>query len=359
MKDLEDGTAVLTRAQRSLLVPIRTAYHTFLQHYRKRLCFLDTMTLLKIDSRMNKGQIMLAFEEMGLKVKRVFRLHWGSESKLGWCHVQFTNNETTVTALKTDLTTVFGPKSYGHYRARISAWSFAELVPPWIVGPVQLTCLCWRCENGKLIWEAAKKLISCFDTKQREESCDEGEDIEEEEGPCQDLADLIKEAERHAVVDGVQLASTPHDAIRCCCCDPGEGEPVAETCINGSCVKCYPGLKRISNLYCKRTPTTERKTVKFDVYDLRHTMPKSLRQQREANGKSTSRKRVRTTIFESVARFLVRFKLIMIMFAEHTHLASWQQSQHDWLREHLPRGSIMSEWDFAENYSYVSQTHVK
>ena len=68
-KDLEDGTAVLTRAQRSLLVPIRTAYHQFLQHHRKQLCFLDTITLMKIDKRVTKGEIALLFEEMGLKVR--------------------------------------------------------------------------------------------------------------------------------------------------------------------------------------------------------------------------------------------------------------------------------------------------
>lgn len=74
VKDLEDGTAVLTRAQRSLLVPIRTAYHQFLQHHRKQLCFLDTMTLLKIDERITKGEIALSFEKMGLKVRTLILL---------------------------------------------------------------------------------------------------------------------------------------------------------------------------------------------------------------------------------------------------------------------------------------------
>ena len=102
--DLEDGTAALTRAQRSLLMPIRTAYHKFLQHYRDRVCYLDTMTLLNVDDRTSKGSIVMTFEKMGLRVKRVFRLCWGSESKKGWCHVQFHNNDDTVAALKVDFT---------------------------------------------------------------------------------------------------------------------------------------------------------------------------------------------------------------------------------------------------------------
>lgn len=173
--------------------------------------------------------------------------------------MQFEDNDHVEKALKADLTEQFGSRSYGYYRARISAWAFKELVPPWVVGPVQLTCTCWRCENGKLMWTAAKRLLPLFDAKLSEETS------EEEEGACQDLADLIKEAESAAVVDGVQLASSPHDAIRCCCCDPGEGKHVAEACIKGSCQKCYPGLKRISNMYTEPVPSTKRKTVKVDV----------------------------------------------------------------------------------------------
>ena len=143
---------------------------------------------------------------------------------------------------------------------KISAWSFNELVPPWIVGPVQLTCTCWRCENGKLLWAAAKRLLPLFDSKTSEETG------EEEEGACQDLADLVKEAESVAVVDGIQLASSPDDVIRCCCCEPGEDKHVAEACITGSCPKCYPGMKRISNLYIEPVHSISRKMVKVDMH---------------------------------------------------------------------------------------------
>ena len=194
-----------------------------------------------------------------VQVKRVSHLHWGSESKLGWCHVQFEDNAHVEQALKVDLTEHFGCRSYGYYRSKISAWTFKELVPPWIVGPVQLTCTCWRCENGKLIWATAKRLLPLFDKKISEETA------EEEEGSCQDLADLIKEAESVAVVDGIQLASSPDDVIRCCCCDPGECKHVVEACLTGSCQKCYPGLKRISNLYIKPESPTARKTVKVCI----------------------------------------------------------------------------------------------
>ena len=64
VKDLEDGTAVLIRAQRGLLVPMRTAYHQFLQDHKQKLCFLDAMTLLKIDEGITKGHIALSFIKM-------------------------------------------------------------------------------------------------------------------------------------------------------------------------------------------------------------------------------------------------------------------------------------------------------
>ena len=42
------------------------------------------------------------------------------------------------------------------------------------------------------------------------------------------------------------------------------------------------------------------------------------------------------------------------MFAEHTHLSLWQQAQHDRLHKCLARWNMMSEWDFAENYAWVT-----
>lgn len=46
-----------------------------------------------------------------------------------------------------------------------------------------------------------------------------------------------------------------------------------------------------------------------------------------------------------------RFKVTALEYALHKHTAVWMNNRMKELLLRLPKGSIASEWDFAENYS--------
>ena len=78
-----------------------------------------------------------------------------------------------------------------------------------------------------------------------------------------------------------------------------------------------------------------------------------------AAGKTTSRVQVSTKVTETHPEFLHRFMRTSKTYAKHKHLASWQSKRAEFLRQNLPKGSIMSEWDFAENYSFWHSVEIQ
>ena len=45
--------------------------------------------------------------------------------------------------------------------------------------------------------------------------------------------------------------------------------------------------------------------------------------------------------------------------SQQIYIAVWQSSRADFLRQNLPKGSIMSEWDFAENYAFWHSVEIQ
>ena len=90
--------------QRTRCMPIRYwrmprehAYRDLLHELEEEICYPKQLTLLRIDEKKTEDDICAVFPR-----SRVKSLHWGSSSKLGWCHLVFPTSEEASRALGTD-----------------------------------------------------------------------------------------------------------------------------------------------------------------------------------------------------------------------------------------------------------------
>ena len=183
---------------------------------------------------------------------------------------------------------------------------------------------------------------------------------------CEDLGDAIEDAKLRSVVDGVQYGTTTNDFLKGRLCSPTnvDGADLGRSyfqigCIKGECQQCE-GLDTLEQDFRinPRCPTVNEK-IKHRCYQLGYIYNKHEREQRQAEGKTTSRVRMNTEISETPDLFLHRLFHTMKTYAMHKHLAIWQQKRAEHLRENLPKGSILSEWDFAENYSFWHEVEIQ
>ena len=181
---------------------------------------------------------------------------------------------------------------------------------------------------------------------------------------CSQLNEYIKEAVLNAVVDGVQLAPNLEDIMSALLCRKKSGAPYFDIkCIQGLCPACKPGLSVISNLELDDEAIShlkpEKKSVTHSVYDLRHTFTPDQIKERENAGVKTSKSRVRVKMTETLPELLNRFGKSIEMYGLHKFLATWQNKCARNILTRLRRGDIISEWDFAENYTFFHQTELQ
>ena len=303
-----------------------------------------------------------------LQLKRVFgndikvkSLHTGSKSKLAWCHIKFVSAEAASVGMTVD-SKVLGDKAYKHYRAKISVWQFNSLRPVWVKDPTQTTCACWRCKNASMLWDTCKSNQHIYSgtTENARTGRNQRVGTNEDTTPlCEDLGDEIERAKLRSVIDGVQYGSTINDFLAGRLCPRVDDHYFHLNCIKGVCDKCE-GLDSLEDSYIiNNTCSKAQSTITHRCYTLRHTYNEVQRAARLEAGKTTSKVQVSTKVTETHPEFLHRFMRTSKTYAKHKHLASWQSKRAEFLRQNLPKGSMMSEWDFAENYSFWHSVEIQ
>ena len=152
----------------------------------------------------------------------------------------------------------------------------------------------------------------------------------------------------------MQYGSTINDFLsgRLCPRDADADDYFHLDCIKGVCDKCE-GLDSLEQTYVVNDACPKAtELMNHRYYTLRHTYTEAQRAERLAADKTTSKSQVSTKVNETHKEFVSRFLRTCKTYATHKHLASWQSKRAAYLRQNLPKGSIMSEWDFAENYSF-------
>ena len=173
------------------------------------------------------------------------------------------------------------------------------------------------------------------------------------------MGDEIERAKLRSVIDGVQYGSTINDFLAGRLCPRVDDHYFHLNCIKGVCDKCE-GLDSLEDSYIiNNTCSKAQSTITHRCYTLRHTYNEVQRAARLEAGKTTSKVQVSTKVTETHLEFLHRFMRTSKTYAKHKHLASWQSKRAEFLRKNLPKGSMMSEWDFAENYSFWHSVEIQ
>ena len=328
--------------------------------------YTDQITVMQMQQGTTKSQLKTIFGD-DIKVKS---FHTGSKSKLSWCHITFPSTDAAEVGMGID-SKVLGSRAYKHYRAKISVWQFNSLRPAWVKDPTQQTCVCWRCKNASMLWDTCKQNqhIYCGTTENTSiTSTAPNERVHrvgtnEETIPlCDELGDEIERANLRSVIDGVQYGSTINDFLsgRLCPRDAdGDDSYFHLNCIKGVCDKC-DGLDSLEDTYVLNDACPKAKEmINHRCYTLRHTYTEKQRAERLAAGKTASKSQVSTKVTETHKEFVHRLMRTCKTYAKHKHLANWQSKRADYLRKTLPKDSIMSEWDFAENYSFWHSVEIQ
>ena len=253
-------------------MPRQQVFLHILATKREKFCYPKQLTLMRFTQGTLPTTICDVFP--GARVKS---MRWGTVSKLGWCHLVFKTSDEATAALTAEKTSL-GRDCIVHRRPKISLSQFYELCPPDCVDPVQSTCVCWRCTNAKLIWEAVSDLILTWQGDPKMFVEDKASVV------CDELAEWVQQSRVHAVVDGVQLAPTVDDLLAVLCCPREKGRYFGLACCRGECPACQ-GPKGILELNLSTEAIDflklSKKCKTYDQYLLRDVYTEDQKAKRE------------------------------------------------------------------------------